>query len=153
MEIILKETIDTLGREGDIVNVKPGYARNFLIPKKKAVLVTKASRAQLQQQKDAIQARLATDKEKAEALAGRIEKITLEISKKVGEENRLFGSVTSGEIAEALAQQGVEIDKRTLILSDPIKSLGEYKVSVKVGYQMTTELTVQVIAETAGDQE
>lgn len=152
MEIILKETIDTLGREGDIVKVKPGYARNFLIPKQKAVLVNKASLAQLKQEQDGIKARIATDKEKAEMLAAQIQKVTLEIAKKVGDENRIFGSVTSGDIADALAKAGVSVDKRAILLAEPIKALGEYKVAIKVGYQMTTELTVQVIAEAAGDQ-
>ena len=151
MEIILKETIDTLGREGDIVKVKAGYARNFLIPQKKAVLITKASLARLKQEQDAINSRLATNKEKAEALNSQIEKLTLKIAKKAGEENRLFGSVTNGDIADALEQAGVSVDKRTISISEPIKTLGEYKVSIKVGYQMTTSIALQVIEETAGD--
>jgi len=152
MEIILKETIDTLGREGDIVKVKPGYARNFLIPKKKAVLVNKSTLAQLKQEQDAIKARIATAKEKAEMLAAQIQKVTLEIAKKAGDENRIFGSVTSGDIADALAKAGVTVDKRVILLSEPIKALGEYKVTIKAGYQKNVELTVQVIAEVAGDQ-
>ncbi|MDH3347939.1 MAG: 50S ribosomal protein L9 [Desulfobulbaceae bacterium] len=151
MEIILKETIDTLGREGDIVKVKAGYARNFLIPQKKAVLITKASLARLKQEQDAINSRLATNKEKAEALNSQIEKLTLKIAKKAGEENRLFGSVTNGDIADALEQAGVTVDKRSISISEPIKTLGEYKVSIKVGYQMTTSIALQVIEEVAGD--
>ncbi len=105
MEIILKETIDTLGQEGDIVKVKNGYARNFLIPRQKAVLVNKASLARLEREKQAIAARLAEQKRSAESMASRLEGKVVTISKRVGDENRLFGSVTGSDIAAALEQK------------------------------------------------
>ncbi|WP_448873348.1 50S ribosomal protein L9 [Desulfobulbus propionicus] len=151
MEIILRETIETLGQEGEIVKVKPGYARNYLIPLQKAVLVTKASLARLEKEKQAIVTRLAEQKKMAEGLAAQLEGKVISISKRVGEENRLFGSVTSTEIAQALQDAGVTIDKKAIILTDVIKAVGEYKVAVKTGYQTTGTVTVQVVPESIGD--
>lgn len=152
MEIILKETIDNLGREGDIVKVKPGYARNYLIPKKKAVSVTKSSLAQLQQEREAIEARLAKEKQSAQQLSDILAKTTIEIARKVGEENKLFGSVTVADIVAKLEEGGIKVDRRAILLTEPIKSIGEHKVSVKVGYQTIADFTVQVVAETTGEQ-
>ena len=153
MEIILRETIDTLGLEGEIVKVKPGYARNFLIPKQKAVLVNKASLARLEKEKQAIATRLAEQKKKAEGLAGQLEGKVIAITKRVGDENRLFGSVTTADIASALEQSGVIVDKKTIVLTDPIKTIGEYTVSVKAGYQTMAQIRVQVVPETVGNQQ
>jgi len=147
MEVILKETIDTLGFEGDIVNVKPGYARNYLIPQQKAVAVNKATLARLQQEQKAIAARREAEQKKAEQLAAKIEKTTVSLTRRVGDENRLFGSVGTKDIAEALADKGIEIDRRAILLAEPIKSIGEFVVNVKVGYQMTAPLKVQVLPE------
>ncbi|MDD2466311.1 MAG: 50S ribosomal protein L9 [Desulfobulbus sp.] len=151
MEIILRETIETLGLEGDIVNVKPGYARNFLIPRQKAVLVNKASMARLEKEKLAIASRLAEQKKLAEGLAAQLEGKVVTISKRVGDENRLFGSVTSNDITLALQDAGVSIDKKSLVFTDTIKAIGEYKVAVKTGYQTTASITVQVVPETIGN--
>lgn len=151
MEVILNKTIDNLGLEGDIVKVKPGYARNFLIPQKLAAPVTKQNLARLKQEKEAIEARLEREKKSAEALTEKLSGITVIISRRVGEEDRLFGSVTSADIADKLAEQGIEIDKKAIALNEPIKTLGDSKVTVKVGYQMTTGITVQVVPEAAGD--
>ena len=151
MEIILRETIETLGQEGEIVKVKPGYARNFLIPRQKAVLVTKASLARLEKERQAIAARLAEQKKQAEGLAGQLEGKVVSISKRVGDENRLFGSVTSNDIAAALQNAGVTIDKRSIVLTDAIKAIGEFKVTIKTGYQTTATVLVQVVPETIGD--
>ncbi len=153
MEVILKETIDTLGPEGSIVTVKPGYARNYLIPQKKAVAATKANRAILEQERRAIEARLAKQQQIADALAGKLSGITVEIARKAGEEDRLFGSVTSADIADKVKELGIEIKKKAILLSEPIKTLGETKVAVKTGFQTTSEITVQVVAEVAGDEE
>ena len=147
MEVILKETIDTLGLEGDIVNVKPGYARNYLIPQKKAEIVNKATLARLKQEQKAIAARRETEQRKAEQLAGKIEKATVSLTRRVGDENRLFGSVGTKDIAEALAEQAIEIDRRSILLADPIKAIGEFIINIKVGYQMTSPLKVQVLPE------
>lgn len=151
MEVILNKTIDNLGLEGDIVNVKPGYARNFLIPQQMAMPVSKQNLARLQQEKDAIASRLERERKDAEALSGKMSGITIEIARRVGDDDRLFGSVTSVDIAEKLAAKGITVDRRAIVLNDPIKSLGETRISVKVGFQMTTEIIVQVIPETAGE--
>lgn len=147
MEIILKETIETLGQEGEIVKVKPGYARNFLIPKQKAVLVNKASLARLEKEKQAIAARIAEQKKIAEGLAAQLDGKVIIIKKRVGEENRLFGSVTNNDIAGALQESGVTVDKRAIILAEQIKMIGEYKVPVKTGYQTTAYIQIQVVPE------
>jgi large subunit ribosomal protein L9 len=151
MEIILKETIETLGLEGDVVKVKPGYARNFLIPKQKAVLVTKASLAQLEREKQAIAARLAEQKKKAAGLVAQLEGKVITLAKRVGDENRLFGSVTNNDIAVALQDAGVTIDKKAIVLLEPIKTVGEYTITIKVGYQTTGTIQVQVVPKTIGD--
>ena len=153
MEIILKETIDTLGLEGEIVKVKNGYARNFLIPRQKAVLVNKASLARLEREKQAIAACLAEQKRSAESMASRLEGKVVTISKRVGDENRLFGSVTGSDIAAALEKEGIALDRRNIVLADAIKALGEYKVTVKAGYQTTAQVQVLVVPETIGDQQ
>ncbi len=152
MEIILKENIDTLGFEGDIVNVKPGYARNYLFPQKKAVPVNKETLARLKREQEAIAARREAAMKQAEGLAKRLESQVVTISRRVGDEDRLFGSVSSKDIADELQAMNIEIDKRAILLSDPIKSLGEVKVQVKVGYQMTSALTVRVVAEGREDE-
>jgi large subunit ribosomal protein L9 len=148
MEIILRKTIDTLGREGEVVNVKPGYARNFLIPQNLAALVNTASLARLQKEQAAIAKRLAEEKKNAEALAARLENLTVVLTRKTGSEGRLFGSVTSADIADQLAQLGVTVERKAIMLKEPVKSIGESKVIIKVGYQMSSEITVQVISET-----
>ena len=153
MEIILKETIDTLGQEGEIVKVKNGYARNFLIPRQKAVLVNKASLARLEREKQAIAARLAEQKRSTESMASRLEGKVVTISKRVGDENRLFGSVTGSDIAAALEQEGITVDRRNIVLADAIKAIGEYKVTIKAGYQTTAQVQVLVVPETVGEQQ
>ncbi|MCI5146613.1 MAG: 50S ribosomal protein L9 [Candidatus Electrothrix sp. AR3] len=147
MEIILKKTIDTLGREGEIVNVKPGYARNYLIPQNIASSLNKASLARLQKEQEAIAKRLAEEKKHAEQLTAQLENLTVVVSCKTGREGRLFGSVNNTDIAEQLAKLGVVIDRRSILLSEPIKSIGATKVVIKVGYQMTCEVAVQVVPE------
>ena len=113
MEIILKETIETLGQEGEIVKVKPGYARNFLVPSQKAVMVNKASLARLEKEKQAIAAKLADQKKRADGLAAQLEGKVITIGKRVGDENRLFGSVTNSDITTALQLAGVTVDKKS----------------------------------------
>lgn len=151
MEVILNKTIDNLGFEGDIVNVKPGYARNYLIPQKMAMSVTTQNMARLQQEKEAIKARLEREKKEAEGLAGKLNGVTIQIARRVGEENRLFGSVTTSDIAAKLAETGITVDRKSILLNDPIKTIGDAKVSIRVGYQMTAAIIVQVVPATAGD--
>jgi len=151
MEIILKETIETLGQEGEIVKVKPGYARNFLVPSQKAVLVNKASLARLEKEKQAIATKLADQKRRADGLAAQLEGKVITIGKRVGDENRLFGSVTNNDITTALQLAGVTVDKKTITIPDTIKTIGEYKVAIKTGYQTTAHILIQVVPETIGD--
>lgn len=145
MELILKETIDTLGEEGDIVKVKDGYGRNFLIPRNKGVLATKTNLAILEKEKSAIEARKSSQREGAEALAKKLAGATVIIEQRAGEEDKLFGSVTTADIAAKLADLGIEIDKKKILLDEPIKTLGENMVPVKVGYQVTAEVKVEVV--------
>ncbi|RUM39321.1 MAG: 50S ribosomal protein L9, partial [Desulfobulbus sp.] len=134
------------------VNVKPGYARNYLIPKKLATLVNKANLARLEKEQQAIAKRLEEEKKRAESLAAQLEDKVLTITRKVGEDERLFGSVNTADIAEKLAELGVTVERRSILLSEPIKKIGESKVAVKVGYQMTTDVTVQVVPESAEEE-
>jgi large subunit ribosomal protein L9 len=144
MELILKTTVETLGEEGDIVKVKPGYARNYLIPKKMAVIADKANRAQLDQEKAAIEARKAKQRQEADELSKMTAGAIIKIEHRVGEEDKLFGSVTSADIAKKLAEMNIMIDKKNILLAEPIKTVGNFTVPVKVGYQMTSEITVEV---------
>jgi large subunit ribosomal protein L9 len=147
MEIILRKTIDTLGRVGEVVKVKPGYARNYLIPQNMATLVTKANLARLQKEQAAIAQRVQEEKKKAEELAAQLAQMTVVLTRKTGNEGRLFGSVTTADIADKIVSLGVDIDRRTIMLQEPIKSIGESKITIKVGYQMTAEVLVQVVPE------
>ncbi len=144
MEIILKETIDTLGQIGDVVKVKPGYARNYLLPKGLAVPATKANLAILEQQKAAIEARRQRQQQEAEELAKKLAGATVVIEQRVGEEDRLFGSVTGADIAAKLTELGIEIDKKQILLDEPIKTIGDKEVTIKTGYQQTATIIVKV---------
>jgi large subunit ribosomal protein L9 len=146
MEVILKETIDNLGREGDIVKVKAGYGRNYLLPQQKAVSATPANVAIFEKNQAEIQARIQEDVKVAEALAKKLAGTTISIAMLTGNEERLFGSVTSSDIASKLAEDtSVEIDKKNILLQDPIKELGENNVTIKVGFQTTVDITVTVV--------
>lgn len=145
MEIILKETIDNLGELGDVVKVKAGYGRNYLLPRKLAVLATKGNLAMLEQEMKVIEQRRTKQKGEADALAKKIRNTTVLIEQRVGEGDKLYGSVTNSDIAEALAAMGITIDKRKILLEEPIKTISENKVTVRVGYQMTTELQVNIV--------
>lgn len=145
MKLILKETISTLGQEGTVVTVKPGYGRNYLLHQGKAVLANKENMAILEQNKAEIAARLAEQKKQAEALAKKIAGVEIVIEQLAGDDDRLFGSVTSGDICAKLAEKNVEIDKKQILLSEPIKTIGETSVQVKVGFQMFTDITVKVV--------
>lgn len=149
MELILKETISTLGLEGDIVTVKPGYGRNYLLPQRKAVLANRENRAILEQNKAAIEARRQNERKLAEDLSKKIAGIQIVIEQLAGDDGRLFGSVTSADIADKFAAQGIAIDKKQIVLVDPIKTLGAATVQVKVGFQMTTDITVNVVPPSA----
>ena len=145
MELILKRTVDNLGEEGDIVKVKSGYGRNFLIPKKLAVVANKANLALLEQEKAVIESRREKQREEAESLSKKVSGTTITIQHRAGVEEKLFGSVTAADIAEKLAELDIQIDKKNILLVESIKTLGEVVVPIKVGYQMTSEITVTIV--------
>jgi large subunit ribosomal protein L9 len=145
MELILKEAISSLGLEGDVVTVKPGYGRNYLLPQRKAVQATPVNLALLEQNKAEIEARRARDQKGAEETAKNISGLTVVIEQLAGIDERLFGSVTTADICAKLAELNVNLDKKQLLLNEPIKTLGETKIQVKVGFNVTAEFTVNVV--------
>src|SRR5262245_6980961 len=147
MEVILREHVDHLGRRGEIVKVADGYARNYLLPRKLALPVTEGNRKQVERERLKFEAREAEEKQGAEALAARIANIEIVISRKVGETEALYGSVTAADIADALAEKGLAIDRRKLQLADPIKRVGDLDVPVKLHREVTAAVKVRVIAE------
>jgi large subunit ribosomal protein L9 len=146
MEVILKEDVAKLGSRGDVVKVAEGYGRNYLLPHKLAIEATAANRAVIEQMRQAAARRSAVDKADAQALAAKFIDLTLQFRRKSGEKDHLFGSVTSGDIAEALAQQGLEVDRRK-IQSDAIKTLGEHTVTVKLHREVPVSFKVVVEKE------
>ena len=147
MELILKETIDSLGREGDVVKVKDGYGRNYLLPQKKAVLATKDNLEILEQNRAEIQARLESEMKEADKLSKKLSGVTLEFAMLAGEDEKLFGSVTSTDILDLLSEKGIKVEKKNILLSEPIKSLGDFKVNIKAGFDLTAEIAVKVVAQ------
>ncbi len=145
MELILKKSISSLGLEGDVVTVKPGYGRNYLLPQGKAVQATAANLAILEQNKADIEARRAKNQKQAEDVAKKISGLTVVIEQLAGIDERLFGSVTTADICTKLAELNVELDKKQILLNEPIKTLGESKIQVKVGFNVTAEFTVNVV--------
>ncbi len=145
MELILKETISALGREGDVVTVKPGYGRNYLLPQGKAVNATTENLFALEQNRAAIQSRLAKDQAIAEKLAKKISGFNIVIEQLAGDDERLFGSVTNADLAAKLEESNVKIDKKQILLIDPIKTIGETRVQVKIGFDVTAEIVVNVV--------
>jgi large subunit ribosomal protein L9 len=147
MEVILREHVDNLGRRGEVVKVASGYARNYLLPRKLALLATEGNKKQIEREKVKFDAREAEEQKVAQALAERIANIDVEISRKVGETDALYGSVTSSDIAEALAKKGLELDRRKLVLQEPIKKLGEFSIPVKLHREVTAQIKLRVVAE------
>lgn len=147
MQVILREDIDNLGKIGDLVKVAEGYARNYLVPKKKAIEATPKNLRAMEHAKKMVSDRLRGLKKEATADSDRIKALSIVIKAKAGEEGKLFGSVTSMDIAEAMRVQGVTIDKRKIALEEPIKRLGEHVVPVKLHADVVAELKVSVIAE------
>ena len=145
MELILKETISTLGQEGAVVKVKPGYGRNFLLPQGKAVLANAQNKAILDRSLATIKAKLEQERQQAEGLSKKLAGITITIVQLSGDDSRLFGSVTSTDIHQKLAEMGIAIDKKQIVLADPIKTLGEFTVKIKVGFQLTTDINVKIV--------
>jgi len=152
MEVILREHVDHLGRRGDLVKVADGYARNYLLPRKLALLATDGNRKQIERERAKFEIKELEEQKSAQAVADRIANVEIEISRKVGETEALYGSVTSADVAEALAAKGFEMDRRKLHLPDPIKRLGEYEVPVRLHRDVTVKLKVRVVADGAGDK-
>jgi len=144
MELILNETISSLGREGDVITVKPGYGRNYLLPQGKALLANRENLAIVEQNRANIAGKLEKEQNIAEKIAKKISGLDIVIEQLAGDDERLFGSVTNADICDKLAELNVKLDKKQIVLPDPIKTLGETKVQVKVGFQVSTEITVKV---------
>jgi len=147
MEVILRDDVDKLGSRGQVVKVAAGYARNFLIPKKLAVAATESNKKIVEQERQAHLRKEAKLASEAQDLAKLVNGVSLTISQKAGENDQLFGSVTSKDVADGLAAKGYTIDRRKIQLDEPIKSLGEFKVPVKLHKDVTAEVTVVVVKE------
>jgi large subunit ribosomal protein L9 len=147
MEVILREHVDNLGRRGDIVKVAAGYGRNYLLPRKLALAVNDNNKRQIERERSAAEARELEEKSQAEAYAERLSQADIAIARRVGENNTLYGSVTSGDVAQALHAKGFEIDKRKLTMAEPFKALGEYTLPVKIHRDVTAQIKVKVVAE------
>ncbi|MBM4278638.1 MAG: 50S ribosomal protein L9 [Deltaproteobacteria bacterium] len=147
MQVILLEDIPSLGKVGELVKVSDGYGRNYLIPKKKAVFATEKNLKTLQHEKALVQQRLGKMKKDAVKMAQEIEKLSCTFAKNVGESGKLFGSVTSMEIEAFLKENGMDVDRKKIILEEPIKNLGMYTVAIKLQPQVTAHLKVWVVQE------
>jgi large subunit ribosomal protein L9 len=147
MEVILREDVNKLGRRGEVVKVAEGYGRNFLLPRGLALMVTDANKAMIEKERKAHEARLAKEKSEFESLAGRIGSLRFVAPRKVGENDVLYGSVTSGDVAEFLKAKGIEIDKRKVQLEEPIKRLGDHEVKIKLHPEVVATLKVMVSKE------
>lgn len=152
-KIILTETIDTIGIIGTEATVADGYARNYLLPQGKAVLATPQNKKMLEMQKARFELQIAKEKELAEEMAKKVEGIVCKLEAKVSNEGRLYGSINVNDILEALKGQEITIEKRMLLLSDPIKEVGTYKVPVRLYKDVEPEITVEVVAEAKSESE
>jgi large subunit ribosomal protein L9 len=147
MQIILQEDIDKLGHRGDIVTVKPGYARNFLLPHKLAIEASTGNMKALERIRTSLAKKTATELEAAQKQASLLSGVELKFTRKTGENDQMFGSVTSGDVVEALAAQGFKVDKRQIHLGESIKTIGEHPVTIKVFRDVTAEIKVRVEKE------
>jgi len=147
MELILRDDVDKLGRRGDIVKVKEGFARNFLLPRGLGMPVTAANKAMIEKEKKANLARLAKEREEFEKLAERIATLRFIAPRKVGDNDVLYGSVTSGDVAEFLKSKGIEIDKRKVQLDEPVKNLGEHELKIRLHPEVQASLKLLVTKE------
>ena len=149
MEVILREHVDNLGRRGDVVKVADGYARNYLLPRKLALLATEGNKKQIERERAKFEAHEAEERKVAEALRDRLANVDITIARKVGETEALYGSVTTVDIAEALRAKGFDIDRRKLQLAEPIKKVGEFDIPLRLHRDVPTQLKVKVVAEGA----
>ena len=147
MQIILQEDVEKLGNRGDVVTVKPGYARNFLLPHKLAIAATAGNMKALERIRGSLAKKTATELDAAKKQAELLTGVSLKFTRKTGENDQMFGSVTTADIADGLKAQGFEVDKRQIQLKDPVKALGEYPVTVKVFRDITAEIKIHVDKE------
>lgn len=147
MEVILREHVDNLGRRGEIVKVAAGYARNYLLPRKLALAVTEANKRQIERERAVAEARDAEEKSAAEALGQRMNAIEVEIARRIGENNIMYGSVTTSDVAAALHAKGFDVEKRRIVLHEPIKTVGDHVVPVKIHREVTANVKVKVVPE------
>jgi large subunit ribosomal protein L9 len=147
MQIILQEDVEKLGNRGDVVTVKPGYARNFLLPHKLAIAATPGNMKALERIRGSLAKKTATELDAAKKQAELLNGVSLKFHRKTGENDQMFGSVTTSDIADGLKAQGFEVDKRQIQLKDPVKALGEYPVTVKVFRDITAEIKIHVDKE------
>jgi large subunit ribosomal protein L9 len=151
MEVILKEDVNKLGSRGDVVKVAEGYGRNYLLPQKLAIQATAGNKAVITQMKAASVRRSAKEKTQAEELAKQFDGVSVSFQKRAGEHDQLFGSVTSSDIADAVAKKGINLDRRQIQLHDPLKTLGEFTVPVKLHKEVTAHLKVVIEKEAAAE--
>ena len=147
MEVILREHVDNLGKRGEIVKVADGYARNYLLPRKLALPATDANRKHVERERKIVEGREAQEKSQAEAIAARLAALEITITRRVGETEQLYGSVTASDIADFLKDKGFEVDRRKIILPEPIKTIGGHDVPLKLHREVTVPLKVQVRKE------
>jgi large subunit ribosomal protein L9 len=147
MEVILREHVDNLGKRGEIVKVADGYARNYLLPRKLALPANEGNRKHVERERKIMESREAEEKSSAEAISSRLSLIDISIARRVGDTEQLYGSVTTADIADYLKAKGFDVDRRKLILPEPIKSLGEYDVPLKLHREVTVPLKVKVVKE------
>jgi large subunit ribosomal protein L9 len=145
MEVILREHVEHLGRRGDVLKVADGYARNYLLPRKLALQATEANRKQIERERKIAETRELEERQSAEAVAARLATLEIAIQRRVGENDVLYGSVTAADVAEALEANQFPIEKRKIQLADPIKSLGEFSVPVKLHRDVTAQVKVRVV--------
>jgi large subunit ribosomal protein L9 len=149
MEVILRQHVDNLGRRGEVVKVADGYARNYLLPRKLALPATAGNKQHVERERKIVEAREAEERGQAEAIASRLSALNITIARRVGETEQLYGSVTAGDIADFLREKGFEIDRRKLILPEPIKAIGEHDVPLKLHREVTVPLKIHVVKEGA----
>ena len=147
MEIILRQHVEHLGERGEIVDVAPGYARNYLLPRKLALPATVGNKKHVERERRIVEAREAEAKGQAEGIAARMTEVDLTIARRVGDTNQLYGSVTAADIVELLTEKGFDVDRRKLILPEPIKSIGDHQVPLKLHRAVTVSLAVHVVRE------
>ena len=151
MEVILRQHVDNLGERGQIVKVADGYARNYLLPRKLALPATEGNKKHVERERKIMETREAEEKGQAEGIASRLSAVEVVIARRVGETEQLYGSVTAADIADYLRSKGFEVDRRKLLLADPIKTIGEHTVPLKLHREVTVPIKVKVVKEGAAN--